>query len=241
MSLRAIAEDAGFDSHNYAVLRAPLKALVDIKIEWNLLDFRGRKQWGICAFLAEAVIDHGSGTCRYAYPPTLRGWLYHPEMYGRINLSVQKRFGSTHALALYENCVRFRAIGTTGWRTVETWRTLLGVAEGTRNQFKHLNNAELKPAVREVNAYSDILVEMDVRRFVRRIDALRFQIAEKVQFAATLEKHQARVNHDAQITPTPPRALLPETNGLWHQLRILGLTMLLVLIGVSGIFLLVFI
>ena len=44
-----------------------------------------------------------------------------------INLDIQKRFTSGHALALYENCYRFVRTGSTGWWPLAIFRRLMGV------------------------------------------------------------------------------------------------------------------
>ena len=177
--LGTLAQAAGFDSNDVQTLREALEALVDVKIKWNILDTDGEEEWGVSTFLAQAVTK--KGVCRYAYAPDLRRKLYNPEIYARINLSVQERFGSGYALALYENCVRFRRVGTTGWISLEHWRDLLGVEDGQYEQFKYLNRDVLKPAVKEVNRYSDIQVKMERRREKRRIVALKFTVHENPQ------------------------------------------------------------
>ena len=177
ISLKEIAEVTGFESNDHQMLRDVLEALVDLKIKWNILDSEGEEEWGVSSFLAQAVTK--GGMCKYAYSPDLRRKLYNPEIYARINLSVQERFGSSYGLALYENCVRFRRTGSTGWITIEQWRNLLGVDPGRHEQFKYFNRDVLKPAIEEINRFSDIRIEMQRRRKKRKIVALKFIIEER--------------------------------------------------------------
>lgn len=181
---------------------------MDVKIKWNVLDRDGEEEWGVSSFLAQAVTK--GGVCRYAYPPELRRKLFNPEIYARINLSVQERFGSSYALALYENCVRFRKVGTTGWIDLDQWRDLLGVEEGQYEQFKYLNRDVLKPAVKEVNGFSDIRVKMETKRQSRRIVALKFSIKENPQLMLELEGQgrQAARSFGAKALPDP-RSMAP--------------------------------
>ena len=174
--VRVLAEVAGYDSKDFAYLRDALRALVDCRVEWNVIDEDGEEEWAAASFLAQAKTK--GGVCRYVYAPDLREKLYRPEVYARINLAIQARFGSGYALALYENCARFRKVGTTGWIDLGTWRDLLGVGEGQYTAFKALRQKVLNPAVDEVNEYSDIRVRMETRREKRRIVALKFAIAE---------------------------------------------------------------
>lgn len=148
-------------------------------VMWNLLDHDDVEEWGVSTLLSEAVIK--KGVCTYAYSPSLREKLYKPELYARINLSVMSKFTASYALALYENTLRFRNVGSTGWREVAVWRSVLGVEEGEYRQFKEFNKKVLKPAMAEVNSTSDILLEMQFRREKRRISDIRFQVREHPQ------------------------------------------------------------
>ena len=221
--LKTLAEVAGFDSNDHDQLRDALEALAGTTITWNILDADGAEEWGVSTFLAQAVVKNG--TCRYAYAPDLRRKLHNPEVYARINLSVQERFGSGYALALYENCVRFRKVGSTGWIDLDRWRDLLGVEPGQYDQFKYLNRDVLKPAVEEVNRYSDIRVEMDRKREKRRVAALKFSIQENDQLALDLEGTASRAAAQAsavgefpQSLPDP-RALAPDADALLGPLQ----------------------
>jgi hypothetical protein len=226
--LGTLAQAAGFDSIDTQTLREALEALVDVKIKWNILDTDGEEEWGVSTFLAQAVTK--KGVCRYAYAPDLRRKLYNPEIYARINLSVQERFGSGYALALYENCVRFRRVGTTGWISLDRWRDLLGVEEGQYEQFKYLNRDVLKPAVREVNRYSDIRVKVETKRESRRIVALKFTVSENPQLRLDLEGRGQGNAAEAlegktfpdprELAPGPDRLLGP----LQRRLMTFGLT-----------------
>ncbi|PAP74160.1 replication initiation protein [Rubrivirga marina] len=178
IALRDLARICGFDSNNWEYLQDALRALTDVRIEWNVLDEKGKKRWGRSAYLAEVEMVERSGTASYVYPPTLRRQLADPAVYARINLAIQARFGSGYALALYENCVRFRKVGTTGWISLDDWRGLLGVEDGQYAEYKYLNKQVLKRAAAEVNEFSDIRVEMETRKEGRSVVALRFTVAE---------------------------------------------------------------
>jgi hypothetical protein len=221
--LKTLAEVAGFDSNDHALLRASLESLAGTTITWNILDGEGGEEWGVSTFLAQAVTR--GGVCRYAYAPDLRKKLYNPEIYARINLTVQERFGSGYALALYENCVRFRKVGSTGWISVEQWRDLLGVEPGQYESFKYLNRDVLKPAVAEVNEHSDIRVAMERKSEGRRVVALKFRIEENGQLrlelgggGANRAAEEARAAGEFPGNLPDPRALAPEPHDLLDPL-----------------------
>lgn len=169
-----LAAAIGYDSNDHETLKRTLEALVDLKITWNLLDPSGQREWGVGSFLASARIK--GGVCRYAYPAPLRELLYNPQIYARVNLAVQTRFSSGPALALYENCLRFLKVGTTGWISLDDWRGLLGVGDGQYAEYKRFRSKVLTPSVKQVNEQSDIRIKMETRREKRRIAALRFSV-----------------------------------------------------------------
>ena len=169
-----LAAAIGYDSNDHETLKRTLEALVDLKVTWNLLDPAGQREWGVGSFLASARIK--AGVCRYAYPAPLRELLYNPQIYARVNLAVQTRFSSGPALALYENCLRFLKVGTTGWISLDDWRGLLGVGDGQYPEYKRFRSKVLVPSVEQVNTHSDIRVEMETKREKRSIVALRFKV-----------------------------------------------------------------
>ncbi|MDT7858275.1 replication initiation protein [Rubrivirga sp. S365] len=182
IKLTDLAEAVGFNSKNSSYLREALETLVETKVVWNVLDAEGREGWGASGLLAQAYVEPGSGTCQYAYSPRLRALLYNPAIYSRINLTVQTRFSSGTALALYENCLRFLNVGTTGWIDVGDWRGLLGVGEDQYTAFSAFNQKVLARAVKQVNAHSDIRIEMEKKKEGRQIAALRFKVTAAPAF-----------------------------------------------------------
>lgn len=178
--VKELAENVGFNSKDYELLKSSLRQLRNIAIEWNVLNEDGREKWGVSSMIAEAQIE--SGVITYSYPPMLRTLLYNPEIFARIDLRVQKRFSSNYALSLYENCYRFKGVGSTDIIPVETWKRLIGVEEGgTYEVFKNLNRKIIKPAIEEINAVSDIFLEVDYIKEGKRVIGLRFNISNNAQ------------------------------------------------------------
>jgi plasmid replication initiation protein len=170
---------AGFDSRNHGLIKETIVSLSKTSVTWNLLDDDDVEEWGVSTMLSEAVIRNGM--CTYAYSPTLREKLYKPELYARINLKIQSKFSGTHAFALYENAIRFRSVGTTGWKDLEFWRSVLGIQKGEYKLFKDFNKRVIKPAVQEVNETSDILLVVEYRREKKRVTAMKFSVEDNPQ------------------------------------------------------------
>ncbi|WP_040611086.1 replication initiation protein [Oceaniovalibus guishaninsula] len=172
----------GYNSNDNETLKASLRGLVETVAEWDMLDEAGRQEWGVSSLLSFATLK--AGVCRYAYSPALAEKLRDPKVFALIDLNIQRRFTSGHALALYENCYRFVRTGSTGWWPLETFRRLMGVADSAYYEtFKHLNAKIVKPAVAEVNRTSNIVVTPHTRKRGRVVTDIRFAIERNAQLA----------------------------------------------------------
>lgn len=172
----------GYNSHDMDTLKASLRGLAETVAEWDMLDEDGRQEWGVSSLLAYARLK--GGICEYAYSPALAQKLHDPKVFALINVNIQRRFTSGHALALYENCYRFVRTGSTGWWPIELFRRLMGVSDSAYYEtFKHLNAKIIKPAVEEVNKSSNIIVTPETRKMGRAVTEIRFLIRENPQLA----------------------------------------------------------
>lgn len=201
----------GYDSNDRKPLKKALKALASINAEWDILDDDGGEvEWGVASLLSHAVLSRGR--CRYGYAPTLAEKLYNPAIYASINMEVQRQFRSGHALALYENCYRFKKVGSTGWWPIQTFRRLLGVGESEYyKSFKHLNAKIIKPVTKEINTHSDIEIEAEFKKSGRSISEIRFLIRPNAQMPLL------DMNDDDSLKGTPVYERLVK-RGVSHKL-----------------------
>ena len=172
----------GYNSHDMDTLKQSLRGLAETVAEWDMLDENGRQEWGVSSLLSYAKLK--GGVCEYAYSPALAQKLHDPKVFALINVNIQRRFTSGHALALYENCYRFVRTGSTGWWPIELFRRLMGVSDSTYYEtFKHLNAKIIKPAVEEVNRSSNIIISPETRKMGRAVTDIRFLIRDNPQLA----------------------------------------------------------
>lgn len=172
----------GYNSNDMDTLKQALRSLAETVAEWDMLDDKGRQEWGVSALLSYAKLK--GGVCEYAYSPALAEKLHDPKVFALINLNIQRRFTSGHALALYENCYRFVRTGSTGWWPLDLFRRLMGVDDSAYYEtFKHLNAKIIKPAVAEVNKTSNIILTPQLRKEGRAVTEIRFLIKENPQLA----------------------------------------------------------
>jgi hypothetical protein len=179
ISAPVLREMLGFDSKNTSALREALNRIMTTRVDFDLLNEGGTTNFETSTLVARAgIVD---GVCRYEYSQYLSEKLANPEIYALININVQRRFSGGYALALFENCLRFKRVGSTGWISVDTWRRLLGADAAIYDEFKNFNAQVIKPAVREVNQVSNIILTPELQRLSRRVVAIRFLIEENPQ------------------------------------------------------------
>jgi hypothetical protein len=178
IAVRELKAYIGYQSNDEEYLKEALRAMVGCQVEWNILKKDGTTQWGVSGLLASAVIENG--ICTYEYSSILRERLYNPTMYAKISLSLQNRFDGKHAQALWELCVDYlgsgRAAGETPYIPLEQFRKLMGVAENMYPHYKSFSQWVLRPALKEVNAVSDLQVTEDYQRKGRKVVAIKFKI-----------------------------------------------------------------
>ena len=128
-----------------------------------------------------ALISYGDtkgGICTYRYDELLAERLYNPDTYATINIRVQRLFDSAYALALYENCLRFRKVGSTGWWPVSVYRKLVGAGSKIYDEFKYLKRDAILKPVDEINRVSYIRLSPEFRRTGRKVSDIRFLVSE---------------------------------------------------------------
>ena len=180
IAIRDLVKVLEYGGHNDAYLKEALEALVSCKVKWNILDKDNQWEWGVMTLLAQARIKEG--VCIYAYSPELRRRLHNPTMYARISLSMQNKFGSKYAQALWELCVDYlgtaRQQGETSFIPVEHYRDIMGISAEQYPQFKEFNRRVIKEPVAEINRVTDFHVEADYQRRGRgdKVVAVKFRI-----------------------------------------------------------------
>ena len=102
-----LGSDLETDSKNTEFLKETVRRLQGLQVEWDYITDEGRRKWGVSSMIASAEMEEG-GMIEYTFAKHLKDKLLNPEVYARLNLKIQNRFRSRHALALYEQCARYR-------------------------------------------------------------------------------------------------------------------------------------
>ena len=167
----------GYDSHDHKKIKQSLMNLLATVIEWNIVDgdkIDQNNTWNASSIIADASIT--GSTCSYSYSNKMRKLLYHPSMYGRLNMHVLAKFQSSYGLALYENCNRYQDIGQTPWFDLDKFRKLMGVEDNKYKIFRDFKVRVLDKAVEEVNKFSTLIVDPQLKKINRKVVSVQFLI-----------------------------------------------------------------
>lgn len=173
INTRLLCEMIGFESKNVTHLKKALKGLMETVVEFDVMEDDGKQAWEAMVLLPYAKIQ--GGTCTYRYEQALAEKLYHPDVYSKLNLSVLREMKSAHALILYENCHRYLGSGQTAVWELDVFRKLMAL-ENRYQEYKFLKRDVIMPAIKEVNAVSNILLELRTIRTGRAVSAVQFVV-----------------------------------------------------------------
>ena len=195
MPLSELCSIAQFDSGDTELIKEHLRKMVSTTVEWSS-GVKGSRRWGITTLIGGVeLIENGQRcTIQWSYSEQIKDKLLAPNVYTKLSLQFQNSFRSAAALALYEICVRY--VDSPGQLTMRMpwveWRpTLTGTPDHDKDQiyseYKYFKRDVLKPSVLEVNALTQIEVELIEHKKGRSVSDIQFTVKPKQQGAFELE------------------------------------------------------
>lgn len=124
----------------------------------------------------------GENWVTWFYPPTIKEQMLGPHRWARLELEVIARLSTYTAVALYEICARYRDNpgGVTSRHPWDWWVQVLRGSEGSKQrEWRKFKNEFVNPAIREINAVSDIEVELAEYKQGRAIADVQFAVRKK--------------------------------------------------------------
>lgn len=189
MRLSELAKDASYDSKDTDHLKEVLENMQDIK-----LLMESEIQWTSERLVSSVTMvypdnqENKSGVIwlGYAFPPEVHEKIMSPSTYTRLSIVYQSSLKSGSALALYEICRRYATNPSklTGVHPVEYWFNALNGSPVDPEKvivYKYFKRDVIKPAIAEINAITDIAVELIEHKSGRRVDKLQFFVELKKQ------------------------------------------------------------
>lgn len=164
-------------------IKESLKKLVNTSFEWNILDKDKKNEWTYSTFIASAKIK--GGVCTYSYSPELRRLFSAPNIYAKIDISIQSKISSKHSLALWEFLIEVKSGAkdfpiSTQWIKLGDLKKLLGVSsDKSYEEFKAFNSKILKKSINEINRVTEINVSANFHRVDKKVVAVSFTIGHR--------------------------------------------------------------
>lgn len=185
--LERIIRGVDFDSHDQALIKKHLRAMVSTTVEWQSPTTGEGATWNVSGLLAHAKLSklRGQVWVEWSYAVNLKQELLEPTVFARLSLEIISQLRSHAGIALYEICARYKDIGRTSRQAWSWWRPVLsGRPENEKTaklEYRIFKRDTLKPAIAEVNAVTDLEIELLEHKAGRFIDELQFLIRRKPQ------------------------------------------------------------
>src|ERR1700744_5484029 len=201
--LSDIVANFAFDSNDTALVKEHLRRMVSVQVygSTGTSSQKPGRKWGISTLIADAEILEDPATRRvcveFSFAPKIKKKLLDPVQYARLSLQFQSQLRSSAGLALYEICVRYLTNPShlTMRETWEWWRPILSGTPDTeagdeaKREYKYFKRDYLRPAIAEVNAVTNIFVELIEHREGRRVAEIQFRVTERKQPMLALDEH----------------------------------------------------
>lgn len=157
------------------------RALMAVIFEWDVIspEVKKKQVWKASVLFPEVEIR--PDVIRYQISRQVLEQVLSPEMYALIDLNILKRFRRASSLALYEHCLRFERIKRTSEVEWNLFRDIIlgdGSDATSYKEYKVFKDKVLKQAIAEINALSDISVELQETKIGRRVHALWFTVTK---------------------------------------------------------------
>ncbi|MFC5431093.1 replication initiation protein [Paraburkholderia denitrificans] len=180
ITISALSQDVDLNSNNTEYVKETINSLISTVVNWDYLTQDKRSIWKASGLLAGAELERS--VLRYTFSEQIRGELLNPEIYAMIDMRITRQFRKAHSLALWENVVRYEAVGMTARFPLATLRDLI-LGQDTSAQsyklYKQFKSRVLVPCIKEVNEISDHIFDLIEHKVGRSVVALQFRVTRK--------------------------------------------------------------
>lgn len=176
-----------FDSNDTQLIKKHLRSMAATTVEWQSPTTGEGHSWTVSGLLAHAKIskEKGQNWIEWSYSVELKQELLEPSVFAKLSIEIISQLRTHAGIALYEICTRYKDVGRTSRQPWQWWRPVLsGQPESPRTQkleYRFFKRDTLKPAIAEVNAITDLEVELVEHKEGRFIAELQFLVKRKVQ------------------------------------------------------------
>lgn len=183
--LPAILRTTGSSGEDRTAAKRYLREMRGLEVDWESTAPGDGVKWRGFSMLSEVAIEvrNGENWVSWSYPPTIMAALKEPKRWARIDLDVLASLSSYAGVALYEICARYRDNpgGVTSRKPVAWWADALSQAPAgsERREWRKFKNERLKPAIDEINAETDLEIELVEHKQGRAVVEVQFAVRKK--------------------------------------------------------------
>jgi hypothetical protein len=183
--LPAILRTTGSNGEDRTAAKRYLREMRGLEVDWESTAPGDGVKWRGFSMLSEVAIEvrNGENWVSWSYPPTIMAALREPKRWARIDLDVLASLGSYAAVALYEICARYRdnPSGVTSRKPVGWWADALSQtpAGSERREWRKFKNERVKPAIEEINAETELEIELLENKQGRAVIEAQFAVRKK--------------------------------------------------------------
>lgn len=186
--LADVARDTAYDSNDTQLLKDHVEELQNIRVHME-----DELQWTSERLVSSVKLVNPAGLKKrggqiwfgFVFPPEVSQMVMNPETYTKLSLYYQTLLRSGASLALYEICRRYATNPTKVTRR-EAWQWWYGSLTGnpvteSLPEYKYFKRDVIKTAIAEINALTDINVELIEHKLGRKVSELQFSIRPSAQ------------------------------------------------------------
>ena len=127
----------------------------------------------------------GENWVEWSFAPNIKHELLEPLRFARLRLDVISQLRRHSGVVLYEICARYRDVGLTARQPWPWWRPVLTGSPDTedslKQEYRFFKRDVLKLAIAEINAVTDLSVELIEHKAGRFIADIQFRVVKKQQ------------------------------------------------------------
>jgi hypothetical protein len=183
--LPALLRTTGSSGEDRTAAKRYLREMRGLEVDWESTAPGDGVKWRGFSMLSEVAIEvrNGENWVSWSYPPTIMAALREPKRWARIDLDVLASLSSYTSVALYEICARYRDNpgGLTSRKPTAWWADALSQAPAgaERREWRKFKNERVKPAVEEINAETELEIELIEHKQGRAVMEVQFAVRKK--------------------------------------------------------------
>ena len=206
--LQSILRGVDFNSNAREIVKQHLRAMVSTTVEWQSPTAGEGEAWNVAGLLAHAKVYKQSGEnwVEWSFAPNIKRELLEPQRFARLRLDIISQLRRHSGVVLYEICARYRDVGLTARQPWPWWRPVLTGSPDTedtvKQEYRFFKRDVLKLAIAEINAVTDLDVELIEHKAGRFISDIQFKVAKKQQESLPLRHPPVPVDMSQVVRAT---------------------------------------